>query len=99
MKQNLRPIALVAGWALDILIFLIVLRAFFSWEEPGSANKALKLLDYLTAPFFDFVRTRWPLNVGGYDLAPLVVVVGFLFLRIFLVVPFKRWCKKSTRDW
>jgi len=94
LKKRLSILASVLGLAVDSLIGLIVLRTLFFWTDPGSTNKIVRTIFYLTAPVFDFARKRWPMNFAGHDLMPVAAVAALLFLRLFLVRPFKLWCKR-----
>lgn len=67
---------------LYVFIIAIVIRALMSWVVPPGAghNPAASVLSSLTEPLLRPVR-RWLPPMGGFDLAPVAVI---LFLTILL---------------
>lgn len=81
----LKAVAEVLYWVLEIYMWLIVARALISWVNPDPYNPIVRFLYNVTEPVLSFLRRRIPLVYGGLDLSPLVVLVGILFLKVFLV--------------
>jgi YggT family protein len=78
-------VAYVLSWALDIYMWLIIARAILSWVNPDPYNPIVRFLYNVTEPVLAYLRRRLPLNYGGLDLSPLVVLAAILFLKVFLV--------------
>ena len=85
VKHFLVAVATVAGWALDIYMWLIIARALLSWVNPDPYNPIVRFLYNVTEPVLGYLRRRLPLFFGGLDLTPLVVLAAILFLKVFLV--------------
>jgi len=66
------------------LYSLVVLAAVvLSWFPAARANPAGQLVERLTEPVFERIRRVIP-PAGGFDLSPLVLLVGLQILRRFL---------------
>ncbi len=69
----------------SVYIWGILILAVISWVNPGVYNPVTSVLYSLTEPLLRPVRRRLP-PVGGFDLSPLVVIIGLQVLRM-LVMP------------
>ena len=80
-----QALALVTGYALEILTWLIIIRALLSWVSPDPYNPIVQFIErsteWLLAPF----RAWIPSYKIGIDLSPLFALLLIYFLRIFLV--------------
>ncbi|MCK4739012.1 MAG: YggT family protein [Deltaproteobacteria bacterium] len=77
-------LAVVTSWALTLYMYVIVIRALISWVNPDPYNPVVQFLYRATEPALKFVRKKLP-NMGGVDIAPLVVILIIIFLQAFLV--------------
>ncbi|MCB1792192.1 MAG: YggT family protein [Gammaproteobacteria bacterium] len=73
---------------INIFIFAILIQVVISWISPGTYNPALSLISTLTEPLLGPVRRRMP-DLGGFDLSPMVVIVGLVVLQMLLIPPIK----------
>ncbi len=73
---------------INIFLFAILIQVIISWINPGSYNPALGLIHSLTEPLLGPVRRRMP-DMGGFDLSPLVVMVGLVVLEMLLIPPIR----------
>ncbi len=88
------PIAALFLWALvellklliNVFVFAILIQVVVSWVNPGTYNPAISLVYNLTEPVLRVVRNVIP-PVGGIDLSPLVVLVGFQLIKMLLFPP------------
>ena len=85
LRHFMEGVAYVLSWALDIYMWLIIARAILSWVNPDPYNPIVRFLYNVTEPVLAYLRRRLPLNYGGLDLSPLVVLAAILFLKVFLV--------------
>lgn len=78
--------AQIIGVLLTILYWLILIRALLSWVNPDPSNPIVQFLLKATEPVLSPVRRLLPLNFRfGIDISPIIVFLGIMFLRSFLV--------------
>ena len=77
-------IAQIISAILTILIWIIVIRALISWVNPDPYNQIVQFLYRVTEPILMPIRRILP-AMGGFDLSPIVALVGIMFIRSFLV--------------
>ncbi len=58
-----------------VYFWIVIISAVLSWIEPNPYNPIVRLIYGLTEPVFDFVREHLPVNFGGIDLSPIVVII------------------------
>ncbi len=63
-----------------IYIWCIVIRAILSWVSPDPYNPAVRFLHRITDPVFFRVRQLIPLDLGGIDFSPIVLIFGLYFI-------------------
>ena len=81
----LGALASVLQMLLSVYMWIIVIRALISWVNPDPYNPIVQFLRSATDPLLYRVRRWIPINFGGIDFSPLIVIVGILFLQRFLV--------------
>jgi YggT family protein len=86
LKNLIEALASILDLALNIYMWLIIARALLSWVNPDPYNPIVQFLYRVTEPVLGWVRRRVPLIFGGLDLSPLLVLLGIVFLRRFLIV-------------
>lgn len=62
----------MAKWAVNILLWIVLIQAVLSWVNPMAP--IMPLLHTLTAPLLNPIRRFMP-NLGGLDLSPLVLLI------------------------
>ena len=80
----LSALAQLAGIALHIYMWVIIIRAVISWVNPDPHNPIVQFLYRSTEPVLRPVRRYLPL-AWGIDFSPLVVILVIIFLDQFLV--------------
>jgi YggT family protein len=75
-------------------MWLIIIRALLSWVNPDPYNQIVRFIYNLTEPVLYRVRAMIPLNLGGIDLSPVVVIFGIYFIRLSLVGGLTRIAQK-----
>ena len=78
-------IAVVLDLALTLYLWLIVARAVLSWVSPDPFNPIVRFIHNVTEPALYQIRKRVPVNFGGIDLSPIIVILAIYFLQVFLV--------------
>jgi YggT family protein len=86
LRNLLEALASILDLALNIYMWLIIARALLSWVNPDPYNPIVQFLYRVTEPVLGWVRRRVPLIFGGLDLSPLLILLGIVFLRRFLIV-------------
>lgn len=71
---------------LTVFYWLIIIRALLSWVNPDPFNPIVQFLNKVTEPVLAPIRNRLPVNLRfGIDISPIIVFLGIMFLRHFLV--------------
>ncbi len=81
----LMAIAKVLDVVMNIFLFIVIARAVLSWVSPDPFNPIVRFINNITEPVLHPIRTRLPFNFGGIDLSPIVVFLGIIFIRTFVV--------------
>ncbi len=69
---------------LNIYTWVIIIAALISWVNPDPYNPIVRFLYRVTEPVLRPIRRRLGI-FGGIDFSPLVVLLGIMFLRFFIV--------------
>ena len=78
-------VAKILDIVLSLYMFVIIARAVISWVNPDPYNPIVRILHSLTDPILYPIRRKIPLNFGGIDFSPLLVILAIYFLRLFLI--------------
>lgn len=78
-------VAFVISQALTIYFWIVVAGAVLSWVSPDPYNPIVRFIHRVTEPVYYQIRKRLPVNFGGFDISPIIVIFGIYFLRIFVV--------------
>ena len=81
----LQAVARVIDIVLVLFMWIIIARAVLSWVSPDPFNPIVRFIHNVTDPILYPIRTKLPVNFGGIDLSPIIVILAIVFLRIFLV--------------
>jgi YggT family protein len=63
------------SFAVNVYVWLIVIRAFLSWVRPNPNSTFMRILSGLTDPALVFARRAFPLRLGGLDFSPIVLIL------------------------
>ncbi|PIQ87866.1 MAG: hypothetical protein COV73_01865 [Candidatus Omnitrophica bacterium CG11_big_fil_rev_8_21_14_0_20_43_6] len=79
-------IAHVLDVLLNIIYWLVIIRALVSWVNPDPNNPIVQFLYKTTEPILEPFRKRLPLNFRfGIDISPIIVILLVMFLKSFLI--------------
>ncbi len=81
----LKAVAVVLDYTLSIFMWIIIARAVLSWVNPDPYNSIVRFIHNITEPVLYQIRKHIPVNFGGIDISPVVVMLGIIFLQNFLV--------------
>jgi YggT family protein len=66
---------------LSIYFWIVIGRAVISWVNPDPYNPIVRFLHNATDPVFDRIRRVLPLQFGGMDFTPILVLVAIGVLQ------------------
>ena len=81
----LTAIAKILDVVLVIFMWIVIARAILSWVSPDPYNPIVRFIHNITEPVLFQIRKRIPLNFGGIDFSPILVLLAVIFLRRFVV--------------
>ncbi len=85
VKNLLQATAVVIDYVLIFYMWIVIARAVLSWVSPDPYNPIVRFIHSVTEPLFYRIRRVLPAAFGGIDFSPIVVILGIIFLRQFLV--------------
>ena len=80
----IKAIADLLNFVLSAYIWIIIARAVISWVNADPYNPVVRFLHQVTDPLLNRIRRFVPV-MGGFDLSPMVLIFGVIFLQSFLV--------------
>lgn len=81
----LMAVANVLNFVLLVFMWIVIARAILSWVNPDPYNPIVRFIHTVTEPVLYQIRTKIPINFGGIDLSPILVILAVYFLRDFVV--------------
>ena len=81
----LTAIAKVLDVVLSIFMWIVIARAILSWVSPDPYNPIVRFIHNITEPVLYQIRKRVPINFGGIDFSPIIVLLAIIFLQQFVV--------------
>ena len=85
LANFIRAIAEILNIGLTIFMWIVIAQAILSWVNPDPFNPIVRFINQVTEPVLYQIRKRIPSAVGGIDFSPIIVLLGIVFLKIFLV--------------
>ena len=85
LSNFITAIAKVLSIALNLYMWLIIIRALASWFSPDPYNPIYQFLIRITEPVLGYIRRFLPMRAGMMDLSPIVALLAIIFLQTFLV--------------
>ena len=81
----LLAVANVMNVVLLFFMWVVIFRAILSWVNPDPYNAIVRFINNVTEPVLYPIRTKLPVNYGGIDFSPIIVILVVMFLRTFVV--------------
>ena len=86
LANFISAVAHILDAILNILSWLIFIRALISWVNPDPHNPIVQFLEKATEPLLSPIRKILPWRLRfGIDIAPIIAFFAIMFLRQFLV--------------
>ena len=76
----------LVGLVITVFTFSILIQVVISWVNPGVYNPVVGLLYQINEPVLGRARKIIP-PIHGFDLSPIVAMIGLQLLSILLVAP------------
>ena len=77
--------AKVMDMVLILFMWIVIARAVLSWVNPDPYNPIVRFIHNVTEPIMAPIRMKLPINFGGIDFSPILIFLGIIFLRTFVV--------------
>ena len=71
-----------------VFFWAILIRVILSWVNPGIRHPASDIVRSLTEPVLEPARRLLP-AMGGFDLSPILVLVGLQLVNLLLIAPIR----------
>ena len=81
----IRALAEVINIGFTLFMWIVIAHAVLSWVRPDPYNPIVRFINQVTEPLLYQIRRRVPTVFGGMDFAPIIVLMGVVFLKIFIV--------------
>jgi len=85
LSTLLMAIANILHMIINLYIWIVIIAALITWVRPDPYNPIVQILYRLTEPVYAFIRRYIPTNFGGFDVAPLILILGLQFFDMFFV--------------
>ncbi len=85
LSNFIGSLATVVDIILNLYMWILIARAILSWVNPDPYNPIVRFLYNITEPLMCRVQRILPLQFGGMDLTPMVIIIAIIFLRSFIV--------------
>jgi YggT family protein len=81
----IRAVAVILHYVLTFYMWIVIARAVLSWVNPDPYNPIVRIIHNVTEPVLYRIRSRIPVDFGGIDFSPIIVILGVVFLQNFVV--------------
>ncbi len=86
MANFIMAVAFVLNSVLSIYFWIVIISALLTWVNPDPYNPIVRALRSLTEPVFHKIKSTIPfVMIGGFDLSPIVLLLGIRFVQILVV--------------
>ncbi|HID69139.1 MAG TPA: YggT family protein [Desulfobacterales bacterium] len=90
VNNFMMAIAQLIDFLLTAYMWIIIGRAVISWVNADPYNPIVRFLFEVTEPLLSRIRRLLPVNMGGIDLSPMILIMAIMFLQSFLVPTLKQ---------
>jgi len=86
LANFLLAVSKIFHFLLMIYMWVLILRAFFSWIPSPSLRPLAVILYNLTEPILKPIRRYVPpYKTGGLDISPMILIILIVFIDTFLI--------------
>jgi len=65
-------------------MWVVIIAALITWVQPNPYNPIVRFLWNVTEPVFRWIRRYIPTTFGGFDIAPIILILALQFLQILI---------------
>ena len=69
---------------IGLYIWVVIIAALITWVQPNPYNPIVQFLWNVTEPVYRYIRKYIPTTFGGFDIAPIILILGLEFLQILI---------------
>jgi YggT family protein len=69
---------------IGIYIWVVIIAALITWVQPNPYNPIVQFLWNVTEPVYRWIRRYIPTQFGGFDIAPIILILALEFLQILI---------------
>ena len=69
---------------IGLYIWVVIIAALITWVQPNPYNPIVRFLWNVTEPVYRFIRKYIPTTFGGFDIAPIILILALEFLQILI---------------
>ena len=69
---------------INLYIWVVIIAALITWVQPNPYNPIVRFLWNVTEPVYRYIRRYIPTNFGGFDIAPIILILALQFLEILI---------------
>lgn len=92
LSNAVSALAHVLDIVLNMLFWVLLIRALLSWVNPDPDNAIVRLINQVTEPILAPIRRILPFSLKmTLDISPIIAFLGIIFLRMFLVKTLIVW--------
>ena len=81
----IKAVAIILHYVLTFYMWIVIARAILSWVNPDPYNPIVRFIHNVTEPVLYRIREKIPVNFGGIDFSPIIIILGVIFLQNFVV--------------
>jgi YggT family protein len=81
----LMAVANIINLVLWAFMWIVIARAILSWVSPDPYNPIVRFIHNVTEPVLHQIRTRVPVNFGGIDLSPIIVILVIYLIQNWII--------------
>jgi YggT family protein len=74
----------IINLGITLYIYIVIASALISWVNPDPYNPIVRFLRNATDPLLDRIRRVLPVQMGGFDLSPIVLIFGLYLVSALL---------------
>ncbi len=69
---------------INLYIWVVIIAALITWVQPNPYNPIVRFLWNATEPVYAVIRRYIPTNFGGFDIAPIILILFLQFIEILI---------------
>jgi len=69
---------------IGLYIWVVIIAALITWVNPDPYNPIVRFLRAVTEPVYYYIRRYIPTTFGGFDIAPIILILALQFLQILI---------------